>query len=126
VLRDAYILAAVRCAPPANKPTLAELRNCAPHLSAELAALPRVRVVVALGRIAADAYWRWLESAGTVVRPRPPFAHQAVAIPPAPDAPVLVQSYHPSRQNTNTGRLTPSMLQAVFAEARRLASGKGR
>jgi uracil-DNA glycosylase family 4 len=124
-LRDAYIVAAVRCAPPENKPTPAEIENCAPHLQAEIAALPRVRVVVALGRIAADAYWRFLAWRGVVVRPRPAFAHARVVPSPAPEVPALVQSYHPSRQNTNTRRLTPEMLRAVFAEARRLADREG-
>jgi uracil-DNA glycosylase family 4 len=124
-LRDAYILAAVRCAPPANKPTAEEIANCAPHLAAELAALPRVRVIVALGRIAADAYWRWLDARGIDVRPRPAFGHNVAATPPG-GAPALVQSYHPSRQNTNTGRLTPPMLRAAFARARQLAQGGSR
>jgi uracil-DNA glycosylase family 4 len=120
VLRDAFIAAAVRCAPPDNKPTPAEVANCAPHLAAELLALPRLHVVVALGRIAADAYWRWVASQGVEVRPRPAFGHGLAVVPPAPRLPALVQSYHPSRQNTNTGRLTAPMLQAVFARARRL------
>jgi uracil-DNA glycosylase family 4 len=117
-LRDAYIAAAVRCAPPANKPTPAEIVNCAPHLDAELAALPRVEVVVALGRVAADAYLRWVATRGGRVTPRPAFGHGLVVRPPTEGLPVLVQSYHPSRQNTNTGRLTPPMLRSVFAAAR--------
>jgi uracil-DNA glycosylase family 4 len=121
-LRGAYIVAAVRCAPPDNKPAPEEIARCAPHLAAEIAALPDLRVVVALGRIATEAYWRWLAGRNTVVRPRPPFAHAAVVPSPAADVPALVQSYHPSRQNTNTGKLTQPMLRAVFAAARQLAA----
>jgi uracil-DNA glycosylase family 4 len=120
-LRGAYILAAVRCAPPGNKPMPEELANCARHLEAELAALPSTRVILALGRIAADAYWRWAAARGAVVRPRPPFGHGIAVGSPAPGLPTLVQSYHPSRQNTNTGKLTPEMLRAVFRLARELS-----
>jgi len=77
-------------------------------------------VVVALGRIAADAYWRFVARRGTAVRPRPPFAHGATWTPGSGHVPALVMSYHPSRQNTNTGRLTPTMLDEVFATAREL------
>jgi uracil-DNA glycosylase family 4 len=123
-LTDAYIIAAVRCAPPANKPLREEIANCAPHLHAEIAALPHVRVVVALGRVAADAYWRWLAGRGITMRPKPGFAHAAVVPSPAIGIPALVQSYHPSRQNTNTGKLTPPMLRMAFAKARRLADAR--
>lgn len=122
-LSGAYILSAVRCAPPANKPTLEETNTCAPHLWAEIDALPRVRVVVALGRIAADAYWRWMAAKGHRPSPKPAFGHCVAVAAPAPGLPALVQSYHPSRQNTNTRRLTPDMLRTVFAEAARLARG---
>jgi uracil-DNA glycosylase family 4 len=122
-LRGAFIVAAVRCAPPGNKPTLEEIANCASHLDAEIAALPDIRVVVALGRIAADAYWRWLATRGTVFRPKPAFGHGVVVPSPAAGLPALVQSYHPSRQNTNTRRLTPPMMRAVFADARTMAFG---
>jgi uracil-DNA glycosylase family 4 len=122
-LTDAYIAAAVRCAPPDNRPTPEEIANCERHLDAELAALPRVRVVVALGRIAADAYWRLLARRGLVVRPRPAFVHGATYTPPSPGLPALVMSYHPSRQNTNTKRLTPAMLDDVFALARARRTG---
>jgi uracil-DNA glycosylase family 4 len=118
-LTGAYLAAAVRCAPPANRPTPAELRNCLPHLAAELAALPEVRVVVALGRLAFDACWKLAAHKGVDVRPRPPFVHGRVYQPPA--MPLLVASYHPSRQNTQTGRLTAAMLERVFRTARRLA-----
>jgi uracil-DNA glycosylase family 4 len=118
LLRDAYIAAAVRCAPPDNRPTSEEIAACAAHLEAELAALPRVQVLVALGRIAHEACWTLLERRGAIPRPRPPFVHGAVHTPPG--GPAIVASYHPSRQNTQTGRLTPAMLRAVFASARRL------
>jgi uracil-DNA glycosylase family 4 len=118
-LNDCYIAAAVRCAPPANKPRPEEIQACQPHLEAELAALPRVRLIVALGRIASDTYWRLMAARGVTARPRPSFAH-AQLVRPAGHAPVLVESYHPSRQNTNTGRLTPAMLDEVFRTARRI------
>jgi len=123
-VRDAYIAAAVRCAPPANRPTPEEIANCAPHLEAEIGALPGLKVVVALGRVAADAYVRWLAARSIRMTPRPAFGHGVVVRPPQPavPVPVLVQSYHPSRQNTNTGRLTAPMLRAVFATARALAT----
>ena len=117
-LRDAYIVAAVRCAPPDNKPTPAEIAACHAHLVAEVAALPRVAAVVALGRIAFDSAWRLLADRGIVVRPKPLFGHGLVYRPAT--GPAVIASYHPSRQNTNTGKLTPEMLASVFAEAARL------
>jgi uracil-DNA glycosylase len=115
-LTDAFIAAVVRCAPPDNKPTPDEIRRCHAHLEAEVAAVTRIQAVVALGRIAFDAYWRLMAARGVMLKPRPPFAHAAVYRPAG--APVLVCSYHPSRQNTNTGKLTARMLEAVFALAR--------
>jgi uracil-DNA glycosylase family 4 len=117
-LTDAYILSAVRCAPPDNKPTTEEIANCHPHLVAEVAALPRIRVIVALGKIGFDAAWRLLAGRGIVPRPKPAFGH-GVVIPTA--GPTVIGSFHPSRQNTNTGKLTPPMLEAVFRTAARLA-----
>jgi uracil-DNA glycosylase len=116
-LGDAFITSAVRCAPPDNKPTSEEIEHCLPHLDAELHALPRVRVVVALGKIGFDAYLRLLKSRGTTVRPRPQFAHGSVAV--LPDGRTLIGSYHPSRQNTNTGKLTARMMSDVFRTARK-------
>ena len=118
VLRDVYIAAAVRCAPPANKPTPEEVARCLPHLEAELAHLPRLDTVVALGKIAWDA---WLQLAArhlTLPRPRPAFAHGAVVrlVNPALHIPPrLIGCYHPSRQNTNTGTVTPAMYDDVFS-----------
>jgi uracil-DNA glycosylase len=117
-LRDAFIAAAVRCAPPDNKPTPLEVAACEAHLIAEANALPRVRIIVALGRIAFDATWRLLAGRGILVRPRPAFAHNAAY--PAGDGYTVIASYHPSRQNTNTGKLTPEMMAAVFERARML------
>jgi uracil-DNA glycosylase len=122
VLTDAYITAAARCAPPDNKPTPDELARCLPFLAAEVAALVRLQVVVALGRIAFDTVARLFRlrpvagAAGPSARPA--FAHGAVHAVGG-TLPTLVASYHPSRQNTNTGRLTQAMFDAVFAEARR-------
>ena len=120
-LRDVYIAAAVRCAPPDNKPTPEEIARCLDHLEAEVACLSHVRVVVALGRIAFDAWLQLLKRGGVVQRPRPQFGH-ATVVRLGTDVPVLLGSFHPSRQNTNTGRLTPAMLTSVFQTARRLAS----
>ena len=117
VLKDAYIAAAVRCAPPDNKPTPEEVARCLPHLDAELDALPRVSIIVALGRIAFGAYLQLLKGRGIVVRPRPEFGHGSVAT--LPNSQTLLGCYHPSRQNTNTGRLTPTMMDAVFSSAKR-------
>jgi len=111
-LRDAFIAAAVRCAPPDNKPLPDELANCLPHLDAEVAALPRVRVVVALGRIAFDAYLRLLKQRGIAVAPRPEFGHARAHR--LADGRTLIGCYHPSRQNTNTGKLTAKMMDEVF------------
>jgi len=117
VLTGAYISAAARCAPPANKPTREELDNCRPYLAAELGALPEVEVIVALGRIALDAVLIVLGDLGAAVRPHPPFAH-ARACSFGGGLPTVITSYHPSRQNTNTGRLTEPMFDEVFRLAR--------
>ena len=117
-LSDAYITAAVRCAPPENKPSRREIANCQPHLEHELDALRDLRVIVALGRIAYDTYWRVMRPRGVHPSPRPPFAHGLLFVPDG--GPSLLASYHPSRQNTNTGRLTAAMLAAIFQRARQL------
>ena len=120
LLRDAYITAAARCAPPANKPTPLEFRRCQPFLLEELQLFGELRVVVALGKIAWDAYLRARRTRGQAVpRPLPRFGHGALAR--MPDGLVLLGSFHPSQQNTFTGKLTRPMLRAVFARARRLA-----
>jgi uracil-DNA glycosylase family 4 len=117
-LSDAYVAAAVRCAPPANKPTIAERDNCAPYLARELAILDRVSVLVPLGRFGWDAALRALTAIGHPARPRPAFGHGAEAqVGPYR----LVGSYHPSQQNTFTGRLTTEMLRDVLARARVMA-----
>ena len=119
-LREAYITAAARCAPPANKPTPAELARCQPFLLEELTRLTDVRVVVALGKIGWDAYLRARRAAGAPVpRPLPRFGHGVEA--PMPDGPTLLGCFHPSQQNTFTGRLTRPMLHGVFRRARTLA-----
>ncbi len=108
-LRDAWVTAAVRCAPPANKPDPAERDRCLPFLRRELALLPSARVVVVLGRFAYDVVARELG-----VRPRPRFGH---GVEVAAGHLTVVCSYHPSQQNTFTGKLTASMLDDVFAQA---------
>ena len=114
-LRDAYIAAAVRCAPPDNKPNPDEFRNCRPYLECELDLLKRVRVVVALGKIAFDTYLGILRDRGTIrSRAAFTFGHNAEHAL----TPTLISSYHPSQQNTSTGKLTAAMLHDVFARAR--------
>jgi uracil-DNA glycosylase family 4 len=115
-LIDAYIVAAVRCAPPDNKPLPEEIRACQTHLDHECDALPHVRVIVALGRIGFDAAIARLARQGIRFARKPSFAHGAVY---RAGGSALIASYHPSRQNTNTGKLTPAMLADVFATARR-------
>ena len=118
-LRDAFISAAVRCAPPGNKPAPEEIRNCRRYLERELDLLPRVRVVVALGRIAFDVYLAALRDRGVVPsRAAFQFAHDREH-EIAPGRPLLISSYHPSQQNTSTGKLTDKMLNNVFLRARR-------
>jgi uracil-DNA glycosylase len=117
-LNDAYITAAVRCAPPDNKPTPEEFRNCRMYFERELDLLVNLRVVVALGKMAFDVYLSVLRDRG-VIRSRAafPFAHNAEHRT-APGQPLLISSYHPSQQNTSTGRLTDTMLRDVFLRAR--------
>ncbi len=119
-LTDVYIAAAVRCAPPANKPTILERDTCLPFLVREMALLGSVHVVLALGAFGWDAALRALATGGhRPVGARPRFGHGAeVRVGPY----VLLGSYHPSQQNTFTGRLTPAMFDAVIARARELAA----
>jgi len=117
-LRDAYILSAVRCAPPDNKPRPEEISRCLDHLEAELAQLSKVQVVVALGKIGFDAWLQMLKRRGVSLSPRPQFAHGAVVRGAPPH--LVIGCYHPSRQNTNTGTLTPEMMDSVFRKAKRL------
>jgi uracil-DNA glycosylase family 4 len=117
-LIDTYITASVRCAPPANKPTVEERDTCAPWLALELGLLARVGVIVALGAFGWDAALRVLAEQGHIVRPKPRFGHGAEAsVGPYR----LLGTYHPSQQNTFTGKLTPSMLEAVLRRARQIA-----
>jgi uracil-DNA glycosylase family 4 len=120
-LTGCWVAAAVRCAPPDNRPTPAERDTCLPFLARELALLSRARVIVCLGGFAWDAALRVLRLVGEEIpRPRPKFGHGSeVRVGDL----VLLGSYHVSQQNTFTGRLTEPMLDAVFARARDLASG---
>jgi uracil-DNA glycosylase len=122
LLRDAFIVSAVRCAPPQNKPAPEEIARCLPHLEAELACLPRVRVVMALGRIGFDVALRILNRGADATRPRPQFAHGGSFA--LPQERVLIACYHPSRQNTNTGRLTPDMMDEALRIARKTLEGR--
>ena len=123
-LQDAYITAVARCAPPGNKPAREEIANCRPYLERELDLLRNVKVVVALGRVAFDNYLAILQSRG-LIRSRTPFAfgHNRL-FETAAGQPVLIASYHPSQQNTSTGKLTEEMLAAVFNRARRILEDK--
>ncbi|PYP05781.1 MAG: uracil-DNA glycosylase [Gemmatimonadetes bacterium] len=123
-LTDCYITAAARCAPPGNKPSRVELDRCRPYLAAELRLLRRVRVVVTLGRIAHEGFLKaagWWERLAP--RARPAFAHGAVST--LPDGCIVIASYHPSRQNTNTGKLTRTMWNAVFRRAKAALVDRG-
>ena len=149
-LRDACIASVVRCAPPDNKPSLEELRNCAPYLDEEIALLPRLRVVLALGKIAFDGYTSYLQRSGRIERraaytfshgaeyallhqelphqelpheelPHQELPHQGSQAPKPQHGGMLLATYHPSLQNTNTGRLTAPMLLQVLHRARQLA-----
>jgi uracil-DNA glycosylase family 4 len=122
LLHDAYITAALHCVPPDNRPRPEELRACSSYLREELALLFRVRVVIALGRIGFETYLGALAALGVALpRPRPRFAHGAVL--EVPSGPSVLASYHPSRQNTQTGRLTWPRFERVFADARRRLGG---
>lgn len=119
-LSDLFITAAVRCAPPDNKPLPEELANCAPFLDREIAGLKGLKVVVALGKIGFDAYLNYLKRRGLLLSKAPfIFAHGAEY--KLPDGKVLLASYHPSNQNTQTGKLTRKMFVEIFKRAARLA-----
>jgi uracil-DNA glycosylase len=118
LLRDAYISAVNRCAPPGNKPTPAERDTCLPYFEREIAVIPHLRVIVALGKFAWDSAFLALGSLGHVVKPRPRFGHLAEAqVGPY----ILLGCFHPSQQNTFTGKLTEPMLDEVFERAAELA-----
>src|SRR6201993_882932 len=119
-LKDLYITAAVRCAPPANKPTPQELAECSIFLDRELNGLEKVRVVVALGKIGFDAYLNYLKRRG-LLPSRKPYLFKHGAHYQMPDGKVLLASYHPSNQNTATGKLTREMFVKVFKQAAKLA-----
>jgi len=119
-LKDLYITAAVRCAPPANKPTPQELANCSHFLDREMEGLEKVKVVVALGKIGFDAYLNYLKRRGLLVS-KQPYAFKHGASYRLPDGKVLLASYHPSNQNTQTGKLTRKMFVEIFKRAAKLA-----
>lgn len=118
-LKDAYITAAVRCAPPDNKPYPAEIANCAPYLDREIHALPNVRVVVALGRIGFDAYLNYLKRGG-LLKSKASYLFGHGVQYKMPDGKILLASYHPSNQNTSTGKLTEKMFTEIFRTAAKL------
>lgn len=118
-LIDAYISAAARCAPPDNKPTPEELRNCRPYLERELKLLKKLRVIVALGRVAFDVYLTILRREGKITRRSDfVFGHDKEHCT-GEGQPLLISSFHPSQQNTSTGKLTAAMFGEVFLRARR-------
>jgi len=125
-LIDAYITATVRCAPPHNKPTPQEIANCAGYLERELEILGKVKVVVALGRIGFEAYLNHLKRKG-LLKSKAGFVFAHGAQYKMPDGKTLLISYHPSNQNTQTGKLTREMFTEIFRQARKLlAGGKAR
>jgi uracil-DNA glycosylase len=116
-LTDCYVTAAVRCAPPDNKPTIAEFARCRPYLIHEIELFRRTKVVIALGKIAFDSFLAaYRESAGVLLKPRPKFAHGLSV--DLPEGPRLICSYHPSQQNTFTGKLTRVMFERIFERAK--------
>jgi uracil-DNA glycosylase len=116
-LTDCYITAAVRCAPPDNKPSRVEFERCRPYLVQEIELFRSVRVVIVLGKIAFDSFLAaHQKNGGTVPKPRPRFGHGASVV--LPNGVTLIGSYHPSQQNTFTGKLTRPMFQAIFDRAR--------
>lgn len=119
-LRDLYITAAARCAPPDNKPLPSELANCAPFLDREIEGLRRLKVVVALGKIGFDAYLNFVRRSG-LLRSKAAYVFAHGAKYKLPDGKILLASYHPSNQNTQTGKLTRSMFLNIFKQAAHLA-----
>jgi uracil-DNA glycosylase family 4 len=119
-LRKLWIGSVVRCAPPGDKPTPQEVRNCSVHLAAEVAALPKVRVVVCLGKIAWDGYLAHLLEQGIIER-RSAFKFSHGADYRLPNGITLLGSYHPSLRNTNTGRLNRPMFARIFLRAMELS-----
>jgi uracil-DNA glycosylase family 4 len=122
-LRHAWIASVVRCAPPGDKPTPQEIRNCATNLADEIEALPQVRVVVCLGKIAFDGYLAYLLQTGVIAR-KSEYAFTHGAEYTLPNGLRLLASYHPSLRNTNTGRLNSTMFAKIFLRARELAGLK--
>ena len=119
-LRNLYITAAARCAPPDNKPLPQELANCAPYLDREMDGLRKIRVVVALGRIGFEAYLNFLKGRG-MLKSKIAYVFRHGAKYEMPDGKILLASYHPSNQNTQTGKLTRQMFAAIFKDAARLS-----
>jgi uracil-DNA glycosylase family 4 len=120
VLKNLYITAAARCAPPDNKPLPQELANCAPYLDRELECLKNLKVIVALGKIGFDAYLNYLKRRGALPT-RKTYIFKHGASYKMSDGCTLIASYHPSNQNTQTGKLTREMFVAIFKEAARIA-----
>ncbi len=124
-LLDCYITAVLHCAPPDNKPLPQEIEHCSVYFDEELKRLKQLRVVIALGKIAFDNYLKGLRRLGVALpKPLPRFAHDTIH-ELGRGVPALIASYHPSRQNTNTGKLTEPMFDAVFERARRHLDAAG-
>jgi len=124
-LKDLYITAAVRCAPPDNKPLPSELAECSAFLDREIAGLEKVKVVVALGKIGFDAYLNYVKRRGLITT-RKPYIFKHGAHYRLPDGKVLLASYHPSNQNTQTGKLTRGMFVEIFKQAAKFADEKSK
>jgi uracil-DNA glycosylase family 4 len=123
-LHGLYITAAAHCAPPGNKPTPEELRNCRPYFERELELLANLKVVVALGKIAFDVYLDTLKSRGLIASRAPFVFGHDLQYRTGAGQPILISSYHPSQQNTSTGKLTETMLVSVFRRARKAAASR--
>jgi uracil-DNA glycosylase family 4 len=119
ILNDLFMTARARCAPPQNKPTTEEFANCAEFLRREFELLANIQVVIAMGKMAFDGYLKWLVNEGVVIpKPKPNFSHGAIQ--EFDGRPTLLASYHPSRQNTQTGKLTIEMFDEIFVKAQGL------
>jgi len=124
-LKDLYITAAVRCAPPGNKPLPSELAECSVFLDREIAGLEKIKVVVALGKIGFDAYLNYVKRRGLITT-RKPYIFRHGAHYRLPDGKLLLASYHPSNQNTQTGKLTRGMFVEIFKQAAKFADEKSK
>jgi uracil-DNA glycosylase len=125
-LKDCYITATVRCAPPGNKPTPEEIKACRPYLTQEFQMLEQAKVYIGLGKIAFDAIFKEIENLGLIIKPKPKFGHGVcipIQLPHEKHQRLVIGSYHPSQQNTFTGKLTEPMFDEIFHLAKQYIQG---